>query len=51
MAAPKKSHIRKSSSKKTIIITKSRVPAKPSPFAKKIEEINAILAKTKFLDS
>jgi hypothetical protein len=51
MSTKKKIIVTKPPLKKTAIIIKSKVPAKPSPFAKKIEEINAMLAKTKFMDS
>lgn len=50
-APPKKNYVRKSSSKKTVIITKSRVSAKSTLFPEKLAKANAILAKTKFLGS
>lgn len=51
MATSKKSNVRKPSSKKAVIITKSKVPAKSTLFPEKVAKANAMLAKTKFLDS
>ncbi len=48
MPAIKRNSIRKTSSKKTVIVTKSKVPAK-SAADNKLEKVNKMLSKTKWL--
>ena len=50
MPATKKNTIRKASSKKTVIVTKSKVPAK-SAAGNKLDKVNKMLSKTKWLDA
>lgn len=51
MSTAKKNSTQKSSSKKTVIVTKSKVAAKSSMFTKKVEKVNTMLGKTKWISS
>jgi len=52
MPEAKRNITRKSSEKKTVIVTKSKVPVKSaSPNRLKLEKVNKMLSKTKWLDS
>jgi hypothetical protein len=50
MSVAKKDNTRKSFSKKTVIVTKSKAPAKSAP-DKKLAKVNKMLNKTKWLVS
>ena len=50
MPVTKKNTSLKTAGKKTIIVTKTKIESKEPPFAKKLEKVNNILSKTKWLD-
>jgi hypothetical protein len=50
MSTTKKNIARKSLSKKVVIVTKSKLSVKQAPDSK-LEKINKMLSKTKWLDS
>lgn len=41
---------KKSFSRKTVIVTKSKMPAKSTAFAQKLKKVNDMLDKTKWLN-
>lgn len=50
MPVVKKNTTKKAASK-TVIVTKSKTPAATTAFPKKLAKVNAMLGKTKWLDS